>query len=103
MTDLGTVPGMTLDPTYDFNGQVALVTGAASGMGLATARAFAASGAAVVLVDVQEDRLASAVEGLESGGHTTQGSRSLQATPRMSPSRRSTASPPSTCVGSGRA
>ena len=27
--------------TYDFSGQVALVTGAASGMGLAAARAFA--------------------------------------------------------------
>lgn len=36
--------------TYDFNGQVALVTGAGSGIGLATAKAFAAAGAAVVLV-----------------------------------------------------
>jgi NAD(P)-dependent dehydrogenase (short-subunit alcohol dehydrogenase family) len=33
----------------DFTGKVALVTGAASGMGLATARAFAEAGAAVVL------------------------------------------------------
>jgi NAD(P)-dependent dehydrogenase (short-subunit alcohol dehydrogenase family) len=30
--------------TYDFSGQVALVTGAAMGMGLATARAFADAG-----------------------------------------------------------
>jgi NAD(P)-dependent dehydrogenase (short-subunit alcohol dehydrogenase family) len=37
--------------TYDFKGQVALVTGAAMGMGLATARAFAQSGASVVLAD----------------------------------------------------
>ncbi len=35
-----------------FTGKVALVTGAAAGMGLATARAFAAAGAAVVLADV---------------------------------------------------
>jgi NAD(P)-dependent dehydrogenase (short-subunit alcohol dehydrogenase family) len=35
---------------------VALVTGAAAGMGLATARAFADSGAAVVLADRDEQR-----------------------------------------------
>jgi len=40
-----------MNPTYDFTGQVALVTGAAMGMGLASARAFANSGAAVVLAD----------------------------------------------------
>ena len=43
-----------MNPTYDFNGQVALVTGASSGMGLATAEAFADSGAAVVLADINE-------------------------------------------------
>ena len=43
--------------TYDFKGQVALVTGAASGMGLATARAFAHAGAAVTLADISEDAL----------------------------------------------
>jgi NAD(P)-dependent dehydrogenase (short-subunit alcohol dehydrogenase family) len=41
-----------MNPTYDFKGQVALVTGAAKGMGLATARAFAVSGASVVLADL---------------------------------------------------
>lgn len=41
-----------MNPAYDFAGQVALVTGAAMGMGLATARAFAESGAAVVLADI---------------------------------------------------
>lgn len=41
-----------MNPTYDFNGQVALVTGAAKGMGLATTRMFAKSGAAVVLADL---------------------------------------------------
>ncbi len=34
-----------------FENKVALVTGAASGLGLATAKAFAAAGAAVVLAD----------------------------------------------------
>ena len=47
-----------MNPTYDFNGQVALVTGAGGGMGLATAQAFAAAGAAVVLADVDEDAAA---------------------------------------------
>ena len=41
-----------MNPSYDFTGQVALVTGAAKGMGLATARMFAESGAAVVLADL---------------------------------------------------
>ena len=39
-----------MNPTYDFTGQVALVAGASSGMGLATAQAFAEAGAAVVLL-----------------------------------------------------
>ena len=41
-----------MNPIYDFKGQVALVTGAAKGMGLATARMFAESGASVVLADL---------------------------------------------------
>jgi NAD(P)-dependent dehydrogenase (short-subunit alcohol dehydrogenase family) len=44
-----------MNPTYDFKGQVALVTGAAMGMGLAAARAFAACGASVVLADRDGD------------------------------------------------
>jgi NAD(P)-dependent dehydrogenase (short-subunit alcohol dehydrogenase family) len=41
---------------YDFDGKVAIVTGAASGIGRATAVAFAASGASVVVADVDATR-----------------------------------------------
>ena len=56
-------------PTYDFTGQVALVTGAASGLGFATAEEFARSGAAVVLADRNKTTLASAAEKLTAAGH----------------------------------
>ena len=55
--------------TYDFTGQVALVTGASAGIGLATAQAFAAAGAAVVLSDVNEKLLQSVTQELTAGGH----------------------------------
>lgn len=55
--------------TFSFENQVALVTGAASGMGLATAKAFAASGAAVALADVNEDAVRAAAEKLAAGGY----------------------------------
>ena len=42
----------------DLSGKVVLVTGAASGIGEATAKAFAAAGARLVLCDVSADRLA---------------------------------------------
>ncbi len=53
----------------DFSGKVALVTGAASGMGLATARAFVEAGAAVVLADFKEDAVKAAAEKLVAAGH----------------------------------
>jgi NAD(P)-dependent dehydrogenase (short-subunit alcohol dehydrogenase family) len=40
----------------DYSGKVALVTGAAAGMGLATAKAFAEAGTAVVLADYKKRR-----------------------------------------------
>lgn len=40
--------------TYEFDGKVALVTGASGGIGRATALAFAASGASVVVSDVND-------------------------------------------------
>jgi NAD(P)-dependent dehydrogenase (short-subunit alcohol dehydrogenase family) len=58
-----------MNPTYDFNGQVALVTGAGSGMGLATARAFAEAGAAVALTDIDETALDAAAKELSDAGH----------------------------------
>jgi NAD(P)-dependent dehydrogenase (short-subunit alcohol dehydrogenase family) len=59
-----------MGPVYDFSGQVALVTGASSGIGLATAQAFATSGANVVLVDVDRTGLDKAVDDLRQAGHT---------------------------------
>jgi NAD(P)-dependent dehydrogenase (short-subunit alcohol dehydrogenase family) len=52
-----------------FNGNVALVTGAASGMGLATARAFAEAGAAVALADVNDDAVRSVAEEFTASGY----------------------------------
>src|SRR3979411_788078 len=52
-----------------FENQVALVTGAGSGMGLVTAQAFAAEGAAVVLADVNEAAVRKAAEQLVATGH----------------------------------
>ena len=62
-----------MNPTYDFAGQVAVVTGGSSGMGLATARAFAEAGAAVVLADVNETTLQAAAEELNAAGHRVLG------------------------------
>jgi NAD(P)-dependent dehydrogenase (short-subunit alcohol dehydrogenase family) len=56
-------------PTYDFSGQTAFVTGAGSGMGLATARAFARSGAAVTLADLPGDAIDAAEHELRDAGH----------------------------------
>jgi NAD(P)-dependent dehydrogenase (short-subunit alcohol dehydrogenase family) len=49
-------------------GQVAVVTGAASGIGLAMAQRFAAEGLRVVLADVEEPALDKAVLGLRESG-----------------------------------
>ena len=55
---------------FDYRGKVALLTGAATGMGLATARAFAEGGAAaVVLADYQEEAVKAAAQQLIAAGH----------------------------------
>ncbi len=51
-----------------FEGKVAVVTGAASGMGLEFARRFAAEGMKVVMADVEEPALDAAVEGIVATG-----------------------------------
>lgn len=58
-----------MNPVYDFTGQVALITGASSGIGLAAAKAFAEAGAAVVLVDINTDALDATTAELTSAGH----------------------------------
>ncbi len=54
-----------------FENKVALVTGAASGLGLATAKAFAESGASVVLTDWNEKAVQSTADELAAKGHKT--------------------------------
>ena len=51
-----------------FDDEVALVTGAASGMGLSTAKAFAQAGAAVVLADYKEEAVKEQAEKLTAAG-----------------------------------
>ncbi|TMH17943.1 MAG: SDR family oxidoreductase [Betaproteobacteria bacterium] len=53
---------------HSFAGKVALVTGAGSGIGLATAKAFGEAGASVVLADRREDAVRAAAEGLSASG-----------------------------------
>jgi NAD(P)-dependent dehydrogenase (short-subunit alcohol dehydrogenase family) len=54
-----------------FENKVALVTGAASGLGLATAKAFAEAGARVVLADWNEKEVQSASKEIAGKGHKT--------------------------------
>jgi NAD(P)-dependent dehydrogenase (short-subunit alcohol dehydrogenase family) len=66
-----TLEGEEIIMNISFANKVALVTGAASGLGLATARAFAESGAAVVLADWNEKEVQAAARVIADQGHNT--------------------------------
>lgn len=54
--------------SFDFSGKVIALTGAASGIGLETAKLLAASGAKLSIADVREGPLHAAASELEKGG-----------------------------------
>ena len=61
-----------LNLSRSIKGRVALVTGAASGMGRATARLFAAEGAKVAVTDINEAGLAETVAEIRAAGGTAE-------------------------------
>ena len=61
---------MTSQPAARFEGQVAVVTGGASGIGRACAKRFAAEGATVLLGDIDIERAIATAAELESDGAT---------------------------------
>ena len=52
----------------DVGGKVAVITGAAGGIGLGMAHAFASAGMRLVLADIDEERLADAVSDVQATG-----------------------------------
>lgn len=62
-----------LDLSRSIAGKVALVTGAASGIGRATAQVFAAEGASVAVTDLDRSKIDAVVEGIRETGGTAHG------------------------------
>lgn len=58
---------------FDVSGDITIVTGAASGLGLAMAEAMAANGAHVVMADIDAGRLDAAVERVQGAGGEVEG------------------------------
>ena len=70
----------------DFSGKVGLVTGAASGIGRATALGFAQRGGAVAVADINEENANAVVaEITAAGGRATAGYRRCDPTGRPRP------------------
>jgi NAD(P)-dependent dehydrogenase (short-subunit alcohol dehydrogenase family) len=59
--------------SFDLSGRTALITGGARGIGYTTAGMLAAAGARVVIVDINDELLASSVATLRAAGHEVSG------------------------------
>lgn len=63
------------DAKFDPEGKVAVITGAAGGIGLGMARAFTDAGMSVVIADIDADRIEAAASDLRSAGFDATGVR----------------------------
>ncbi len=69
MSDQNPASGLVFEP----HDKVAVITGAAGGIGLGMARAFTAAGMSVVLADIDADRIEATAAGLRAAGHDATG------------------------------